>query len=59
MKKLTSTRTRPTLTLTSEVVRTLSLGTTELRHVVGAGLRPAPTNRSCGTGETTVVLEEV
>jgi len=57
MKKLT--KTRPTLTLTREVVRTLAIDTTALRHVVGGGLRPAPTNRSCGTGETTYVLEEV
>jgi hypothetical protein len=56
MKKLTRTPTRPTLTLTSEVVRTLSIDA--MHHVVGGGLRPAPTNRSCGTGETTYVLDE-
>ena len=54
MKKLTKTPARPTLTLTREVVRTLSIPTTELLHVVGGGLRPAPTNR-CSTGETTWV----
>ncbi|HEY0193141.1 MAG TPA: hypothetical protein VGC42_18615 [Kofleriaceae bacterium] len=52
MKKLSKPTMRPTLTLTGEVVRTLSLTTTELRQVVGGGLKPV-TNHSCGTGLTT------
>ncbi len=52
MKKLSKPTMRPTLTLTGEVVRTLSITTTELRQVVGGGLKPV-TNHSCGTGLTT------